>query len=52
MSSNLRCALFGPVIVGTLSAMCCADEKPAYVSATFQEILKRVDQRDADSAPS
>jgi hypothetical protein len=49
MNSDLRRSLFGPVLVGTLSAMCFADEKPAYVSATFQDVVKRVDQRDSDS---
>ena len=49
MNTEVRRAMLGPVIVGTLSAICFADEKPAYVSTTFQEILKRVDQRDAGS---
>jgi hypothetical protein len=49
MNPEMRRCLLGPVIVGTLSAICFADEKPAYVSATFQEVIKRVDQRDADS---
>jgi hypothetical protein len=49
MNPEMRRYMLGPVIVGTLSAICFADEKPAYVSATFQEVIKRVDQRDADS---
>jgi len=49
MNLELHRCMLGPVIVGTLSAICFADEKPAYVSATFQDVIKRVDQRDADS---
>lgn len=33
----------------TLSAFCSADEPPKYVSATFQEILGRVESREKES---
>lgn len=49
MSTDFRYGLLGPIVVGTLSAMCVAEEKPAYVSPTFQDVVKRVEQRDPDS---
>jgi len=47
---HLHPYLLSPVVVGTLSVMCAAAEQPAApVSATFQNVLRRVEQRDPDS---
>jgi hypothetical protein len=50
MLNPLNTYLLSPVVVGTLSVMCAAADKPAApVSGTFQDVLKRVEGRDADS---
>jgi len=50
MRSPLNPYLLSPIVVGTLSALCIADERPdPAASATFQDVVRRIEARDPDS---
>jgi hypothetical protein len=50
MASPFNPYVLTPIVVGTLSALCIAEERPdPSASATFQDVLRRVEVRDQDS---
>jgi len=50
MGSPLNPYVLAPIVAGTLSALCIADERPdPAASATFQDVVRRVEARDPDS---
>src|SRR4051794_38647327 len=50
MGSPLNPYVLAPIVAGTLSALCIAEERPdPAASATFQDVVRRVEARDPDS---
>lgn len=50
MGSPLNPYVLAPIVAGTLSALCIAEERPdPAASPTFQDVVRRVEARDPDS---
>src|SRR5215204_6299919 len=50
MGSPLNPYILAPIVAGTLSALCIAEERPdPAASATFQDVVRRIEARDPDS---